>query len=397
MPIKNCPEDISDGALGGFAGKVVKAYSELYEGRKVIILVHFIAFFIMMVGSAVSFNVGELSIPLNQYFCICGFSASSSKGTALRLMEGLYRAAFSEKFDKQILRGLSSAEGIAAEVAQASGEGEKVSRLIIEEEFGRILRLIQRQGSVLSTALRELYDGSLFNFLTKNNPLKLIAYICVVTHITEVELLSLIKTDDIYSGFLNRFMIFWTKSEKLISRPKPLDPMVKKAIIEELREIVEYSLTIKKIKWSLEAEELWDNIYHIIHNEEYTTGVSGALLARASSSISRLSATYALLDKKDTIERAHLENAYSLWLCSADSTKYLFDGCSKNTLSDSILRVLVDCGGSLTKTEIRECLDHNISVSKFNKSLQNLIKNKRIACERVKTKGRAATVFRFLV
>src|SRR5262249_42844583 len=128
------------------------------------------------------------------FFCLVGRTSKARKGDSFPPVRVLLRAADEAWESGRIANGLSSAEGLIfavrdqiekteaiKEKGKYTGEyqtvvvdpGEEDKRLlVVEPEFGRVLRVARREGNTLSATLREAWDSDNLRTMTKNSPLR---------------------------------------------------------------------------------------------------------------------------------------------------------------------------------------------------------------------------------
>jgi hypothetical protein len=76
--------------------------------------------------------------------------------------------------------------------------------LAIESEFSSTLRMLGRDGNVLSAVAREAYDSGDLRIITKNEPARATgAHISIVGHISAGELRKELSTNEKANGFGN--------------------------------------------------------------------------------------------------------------------------------------------------------------------------------------------------
>jgi len=135
----------------------------------------------------------------------------------------MFRAVDSAWADTRIKGGLSSGEGLVYAVRdkriekkpyKESGkiagyeeviadEGEEDKRLLcVEEEFAQALKVMAREGNILSPTLRDAWDGNRLAPMTKNSPLQATgAHVSIIAHITRDELLRYFTSTEQSNGF----------------------------------------------------------------------------------------------------------------------------------------------------------------------------------------------------
>ena len=96
--------------------------------------------------------------------------------------------------------------------------------LVVESEFARILAVSKREGSTLSTLLRQAWDGGRLQVRSRGGTAVAEgAHLVVIGHITKPELLARVAESDIHGGLLNRFLIVEAERSKLLPSGGNLD------------------------------------------------------------------------------------------------------------------------------------------------------------------------------
>jgi hypothetical protein len=79
--------------------------------------------------------------------------------------------------------------------------------LIVEQELSSTLKVMSREGNILSAIIRQAWDGQDLRNLTKNNPLRATnTHISIIGHITITELKKYLSATEMANGFGNRFL-----------------------------------------------------------------------------------------------------------------------------------------------------------------------------------------------
>ena len=110
--------------------------------------------------------------------------------------------------DGCLASGLSSGEGLIAQVRDAVDRRRRRDapadkrRLVLEQEFAQVLKVLSREGNTLSPIVRQAWDGDALQTMVRNNPLRASsAHIGVVGHITKDELLRYLTATELANGF----------------------------------------------------------------------------------------------------------------------------------------------------------------------------------------------------
>ena len=141
------------------------------------------------------------------FLVLVGDTAIGRKGTSEYHIRRLFEAVDSDWVHERLVSGLSSGEGLIWHVRDpvykikdsATGQelelidpGVEDKRLIVvEHEFGSVLRVLKREGNTLSPVIRNAWDRGDLNTLVKKDPNKATgAHISIIGHITRHELLA---------------------------------------------------------------------------------------------------------------------------------------------------------------------------------------------------------------
>ena len=225
-----------------------------------------------------------------------------------------------------IASGMSSGEGLIAEVADASENqlpvGEK-RRLVVESEFAQVMKVLAREGNTLSPVIRNAWDGKTLQTMAKNSPLRATgAHIGIVGHITKQELLRHITATELANGFFNRFMVLAVQRSKTLPFGGRLDGDDLARVREQVRLAARFAAVEQHISFDPAARECWIAAYDELSRGE--AGLAGAATARAEAHTVRVALLYALLDCSAVIQLEHLEAALAFWAYSAASARWVF-------------------------------------------------------------------------
>ena len=312
--------------------------------------------------------------------------------------------------------GLSSGEGLIQAVRDAREEdvqirgdrngpprlerqivdnGEPDKRLlIVESEFGSVLKQSGRDGNILSTVLRDAWDGRPLRVLARSNKDSCLEpHIAEIGNITIEELQRLLTTNDKANGFGNR--ILWCcarRSKKLPHGGRPLDTTKLDALVCGLQSALETSQKTNRVQFDAESSRAWESAYDVL--TEGDEGIFGSMTARAEAQVVRLATLYALLDSSNTIRIPHLKAAQEVWAYCEDSVRCIFGDNLGDETADSILRMLRAAPDGLTRTEINRGFGSHKTAPELDRALGLLEKRKKATPETEGTGGGPATRWR---
>lgn len=389
-PIEHAVADpwptLSEEALHGLAGEVVRLYEPHTEAAPVALLVSLLSEVGVMLGRAPHLILDGGYHPLLFWPVLVGKSSKSRKGTSDKRIE-----SFCQQADPEWTRGecrgtLSSGEGLAYAVrdpqfkeepirenGKATGRTQLVLSdggiedkrlLLVQAEFGVVLRVMERDGNSLSGVLRDAFDGKDLAPMTKGNRIRATApHVGIVGHVTQNELLRNLTSTEACNGFGNRFVwIAVKKSAHELPFSSSPHPAERDALSRRLRARIQTGRTMSQLTLSPDARPVWAALYHELSQER--PGMAGDLLGRAEAQVMRLAALYAVLDGQAVIESVHLTAACALWSYAEASTRYIFGDNTGDPHADTILRA-VHAHGSLDDTSISALFSRNVSAARL--------------------------------
>ena len=390
------PKLLGKHAYHGLAGDFVRAIGPVTEADEPGLLVQFVIAFGSAAGRNAQFRVGNAKHHVNLFGVLVGRTAKARKGTSWSEVEHPFESADHVWAERCLLPGgLASGEGLIwavrdptekkvkpprgskqdQDITKTVDEGVKDKRLLVlETEFASPLRIIRREGNILSAVIRRAWDKGNLSNLSKHSPARATgAHICIVGHITREELLREFSAADGSSGFANRFLWVCVRRTKLLPLGGRLPDETSRALTGRLQQALAYGRRAREMRFTKQAEELWCKCYAKLSGE--VPGLLGAITSRAEAQVLRLSMIYALLDSTVLINRRHLRAALAVWRYCEDSARYVFGDALGDYVADTILRRLRTSRNGLTRTEIREIFSRNRGDSEISNGLRVLLEH----------------------
>ncbi|MDQ3633231.1 MAG: DUF3987 domain-containing protein [Acidobacteriota bacterium] len=405
---------LSEKAFYGLAGEIVRTIEPHTEADNAALLVQLLTGFGSLVNKAAYFRA-EADFHYTKLFAVLvGASSKGRKGTSWGQIRRLLLKV-DETFINVIQDGLSSGEGLIYHVRDPQSksvpikekgkitgyqdeivdEGAKEKRaFIIEPEFARVLRAMQRDGNTLSSIIRQAWDSDRLKIMTKNPIHASDAHISIVGHITKDELLRNLDETETANGFANRFLWIYTRRSKYLPEGGNLCDSEINHLVEKLKLAVVYAKITKELKRDDQARKKWIEIYPKLSDGH--TGLLGAVTSRGEAQVMRLACLYALLDKSEEIKLPHLEAALALWQYSEDSAKYIFGNQTGNKIADEIYNALLASEVGLTRTDLSNLFKRNKNSNQIDRALKVLIDLGRITVEKEQTEGRPREILKVM-
>jgi len=176
--------------------------------------------------------------------------------------------------------GLSSAEGLIAEVRDGANPPIDRRLLIVQSEFASVLRVMGHDGNNLSPLMRAAWDNCDLRTLVKNNPLKATgAHISVIGHITRPELLRYLSDTEQHDGFGNRFLWCSVRRSKILPEGGKVPEEEMAILATQLRTVIECARSTGGSIMGRDdaARSLWSAVYERL--SESLPGLLGAATA----------------------------------------------------------------------------------------------------------------------
>jgi hypothetical protein len=357
-------------ALHGLPGETVRMIEPVTEAAPAAVLVTLLAIFGAAVGPAPYVLADGARHGPRIFAVIVGKTARARKGTSYRVARHVMQHADPVFFASRVFGGFGSGEALIEAVGEVDDDKDEgfddgshrnasprpvydPRALVVEEEFARVLRVAERDGSTLSPVIRQAWDDGELSVLTRKKPVRARgAHVAVIAHSTEEELLARLRGIELANGFGNRFLFVRVERSKRIPDGHGLDRDEAERLGSAWRKRFEQGRKAEgPVKRSREADALWRDWYLSLDDDR--PGMIGALLARAEAHVLRLSLGYALADGEAVIDVPHLHAALALWKYAERSAYAIFGDAVGDPVADLILRRLrYAAPEGLTRTDI---------------------------------------------
>ena len=267
---------------------------------------------------------------------------------------------------------------------------------MVEAEFGSVLQQADRAGNILSTTMRNAWDGKALRVMSRSNKDSCKEpHMALIGNVTLEELRLRLSLSDQSNGFGNR--ILWVgarRSKELAHGGQVLDPGKLEKLVGRLQTALFTAKQTDQIRWDDAAAVAWTSAYHEL--VDGSQGVYGRMTARAAPLVARLASIFALLDCSDRIRSQHLEAAMEVWAYCDDSVLHFFGDSIGNETANAILRKLRASSGGLTRSQLSLALGNHKGKELLNQALAALKRAGRITSESVQTGGRPAELWKVL-
>jgi hypothetical protein len=387
---------LESAAFHGIAGAWVEAVAPYTEAHPAGVLASFLVAAGSAIGREPHLQVGPTRHGVNEYVALVGPSATGRKGDAadigMRPVERADRTWAAER----VHSGFGSGEAVIKLLGDKDGEEQEPldPRLLVREgELAGPLAVASRDGSTLSTTLRNAWDGRpLENNTVARGMLRAsTTHVSIIAAITAEELRRRLTATDQANGFANRFLFLAVRRVRELPEPPPLPDKLVAEFSDHLAAVFAHVRTFTRVTRDAEAREAW----RVAYGRELSVdrpGLVGACTSRAEAHAARLSLLYALLDGRDSIGLKHHNAALALWRCCERSVQMVWGDMLGDPIADRILAE-ARLQGRLTRTQVRDLFSRHRSAADLDRALDQLVVDEYLAIEQLPTGGRPITVY----
>jgi len=397
VPDSNWPAKLAEPAFHGLAGDIVRILGPHTEADEAAIFLQFLAFAGICMGRNQYYLVEGDKHYSNIFIAMVGESSKARKGTSLGRIRQLFAMIDDPFSDRCIQSGLSSGEGLIWAVRDETDKDPGIidKRLLVaESELAGLLRVMQRDGNIISRIVRDAWDRGDLGVLTKKFSTRASnAHISIVGHITVDELIRYLDRTEAANGFANRFLFIAVKRSKLLPHGGNLSDSDLRPLASRLAKVISYTNLVRQIRMQDSTARLWEKVYPEL--SEGQPGLYGAVTGRAEAQVIRLALLYALLDKEAEISVEHLKAGLAIWDYADASARFIFGDATGDPVKDTILTSLRTSPDGLSRTEISRLFQGHQKSDRINRSLEDLRQLGRVKKGSIDTDGRPTEVWKF--
>ena len=333
-------------------------------------------------GRDIKLKVGRITHMANLFVVQVGPTSTARKGTAdSEIHNFLYQLDPSFSMNN-IASGFGSGEALIERVAdpQENSKGEIVvgvedQRLYIQEgEFSKVLRIADRQGSVLADVIRLAFDGKRPLANAAKTTRKLISSrhcISLFGGITPDELLKIFPALAAVSGTGNRYLWVWSDSTKLL--PYGGSEVEIRSIVQQVRQNITDVRRLRALEYSTDARDWWEAHYAQLRKPDWVPGSVQPMISRISDQTQRIALVYAATQGSGEVTVDHLAAGYAWVEHSIQTVRAVMGGLVRNEEAGRILASLRQHPGvPATKKEIYEIFNRHTTATALDAALGEL-------------------------
>ncbi|WP_293875810.1 MULTISPECIES: DUF3987 domain-containing protein [unclassified Sphingomonas] len=407
-------------ALFGILRDMVDAACANSEAVRPTVAIHILARFAATIGRTAYIQIGDQKRHLRMNALIVGPTAKGRKGTSTEMPSEMYRLMEARMVGGVPLRkltALATGEGLIHMVRDPLHDhegnlldgGVEDKRLLFDvSEFAGVLAQARREAATISTVLRDAFDGVKLVTPTKTSFCEASdTHIVVIGSVPETEIVKTLTSTDITNGLANRFPMFYSTRDKIVSMPKATDPKLMDRFAEHLSWAIYEASKQAQVCMDADALDYWDEIYHALEAKTHPPAIA-ALLARQSTYTLIFAALLALLNRQAVVSRDHLDAALAWVQYWEDTTLFVFSNGEQNEqaikmkgLKDEIVQAIATLGGVKVKhsdlaNKVTNKYQKAWPLAKDVKFAMELLEREsppRIYSETVATGGRASNLY----
>jgi hypothetical protein len=393
------PQPLAEAALRGPAGEFVSLVEPHTEADPVALLIQFLVCFGVAAGRHAHLRIEASRHYPNQFCVLVGASGKGRKGSSWDHVQALLGAADPDFVADRLVSGLSSGEGLIAEVRdplEATDTTAPADKrlLVLEPEFAQVMKVLAREGNTLSPVVRNSWDSKPLQSLVRNAPLRAsAAHVGIVAHITKDELLRYLNATELANGFFNRFLLIAVRRSKLLPFGGTLTDTELDRLKAKLAVSLAHARICGQVNFDQQARERYSEIYEQLSAAH--PGMFGAATGRAEAHTIRLALIYALLDSSPTITLPHLQAALAVWRYARDSTHWVFGDSLGDPTADDIWALAKERAHGVSRTEVRDLFSRNKKAREIDRALAALVDAGRLQRRQGhdRTTGRPAEIW----
>jgi hypothetical protein len=336
-----------------------------------------------VVGRGPHFHVSGDRHGCNLFTCIVGDTGQGRKGSSAAYPRRVLQVAAPDWAQACTKNGLSSGEGIIHAIrdpgptGRVDKEGNPIvdpgvadKRLLaFETELARTLRSAARKENTLAPILRQAWEGGRLASLTKQPYSATDSHFSLLSHVTQMELRSLLSDEDLHGGTANRFLFIASRRQRQL----PFGGHVANETLQHLGDRTAKAISAAAyyddMSFTEAAFAVWPEMYARLQEDEAAPGIAGTLLARATAQARRLAMLFAIVDLSHEVDVAHLQAAAEVWRYHRDTVQLVFGASTGNRVADRVLAELRGTPAGIDRTKMHALFDRHVSAQEINEAL----------------------------
>jgi hypothetical protein len=250
----------------------------------------------------------------NLFTLLVGVSGRSRKDTAIRRGRDFMWQSFSDGTVQRyipvsVLTDIASSEGLLGALEN------QPNILLYLTELSKLMAKGRRESTrTIFGTLMEAFDTPprMMNLSLKSKIVAENPYLSILSATQPKILEDLMSDAEVYSGFINRWLIIPGEPRGSIAWPPPVDAQISALLLERMhKSIFDGFPEHAELTLSADARSFWSDWYDADHAVARTED-EGAMRGRYATLIVKVALIYAVLDGEHLLTRAHLERGIAL-------------------------------------------------------------------------------------
>lgn len=411
---------VSDEMLYGPLRRIVEAATENSEATRSAVAASALVQFAARFGKALGTTVGDSDRTLVLYTLIVGPTGTGRKGTSGefprrlfelvdKLLEGGWGGGLLAECRRvpplRVVTGVSSGQGLIDLVRddgvayhrglEREVPGVEDKRLLLAlSEFGQLFSAASQDASTLSMVIRDAFDGSVLDNPTRTNPLRATgAHLSILGHITMDEFrrktIESKTSTEATNGLLNRFVVLFSRRDKLVSRPQPVPLAVRQALAAEIANNVhalfESNLSdhrshrVVLLNFTDEAQALWDDAYKDVTSASYDSAMVAAIMGRRELHTRVIACLLAAMNGESAVGTGALRAALAWGKYGAESITKVFASIEQRRQGAQLARNVAKLRDRLSLAPNRSMKRRDIRNAFHNSAFKPELQDRTIA------------------
>jgi hypothetical protein len=268
-----------------------------------------------LIGRRAAIRIGEHRHHANLFALVVGETSIGGKGSADTATDRLVHEVDSLFPLRHVVGGFGSGEAVIHAVRDTEPGEDPVEkrRVIMEAEFGGVLRVARREQNILSQVIRQGFDYKPLQHRTKTHGVITASghHLSVIGAVSPKELVDSSTELDLVNGWLNRFMFCHSEIRTTLPFGGNIDATSLKEIATEIGSALDaldahVAGRTYELKADTEVGGRWGPWYSSVR---FGTGSVPSVTRRQHVHVARLALILAVLDGADEIGIEHLEAA----------------------------------------------------------------------------------------
>lgn len=398
---------LSDIALHGTAGEVVRGISEQTGLNPAIVLGSFLTYAAPYLGANAVLAIGDDHYQPRLFTVLTGGDGARN-ARAIRYAREFFSTAAAlagpRRFPPAVVRqvALLDGEDFVQSIYPSSDQDPATTGtdnaphfqgLLLEaQDFGMTWRKACHLNNSLGTLLKLAFEGAeLPASLSGKGQVSYKGQISLIGHASEGELQGPEPGSSRWHALAPCILWVYYKAAPSHALPRPIKDTFKKEVTGKLASAMKFADKTNWICLSPDAETACAELYKDLSLQALSSPSSAGAYC-GSMHLLRLASTFSLLDETSIVEPVHLHAAMEFLRYCFHSAQLLFYDATSDDIADQVLKALAQ--GPKTQTELHSVFSRNLKGAHLNRVLTDLLTKGLITATKVLHRGRPTIIWK---